>query len=185
MKFVTHTDAPRATPDDIARIWAQLWGDRTAIMARTLSGNLTGKAAVQHWREIREDIATSEKREVEKLCEEIFYFDPKGYTNWLETTPDDNAGFAKAVRVKVEQLRQAAEIEADAEWLDVNLKLFKERCDKFNFAWYFIDANPKSFIAQQEKLRDDAILIGAVGIAIYENARAKAGNNYCKAVTAK
>jgi len=28
MKEIDFTNAPRATPEDIARIWAQFWGDR-------------------------------------------------------------------------------------------------------------------------------------------------------------
>jgi hypothetical protein len=43
------TDYTRATPADIFRIYRQLWGDtpigKKEPMARTLNGNLTGKAA--------------------------------------------------------------------------------------------------------------------------------------------
>lgn len=80
-------------------------------MSRTLSGNLTGKAAQIAMRELREEISEEIERQSEE-CETMYRYLAQEMTDdeyhaWLDTTPNDDRGFFRAVKAKYDELNSS------------------------------------------------------------------------------
>ena len=94
-------------------------------MSRTLAGNLTGKAAQTALSEFREYLdetrpSTINKSHVMNICKQIHLLMGDNYLAWVESAPDDNAGFNAAAVAKLAELeaQEAQEINSVIEWIE-------------------------------------------------------------------
>ena len=77
-------------------------------MARTLKGNLTGKAAQTALREFRESLnerpSSLDKTHVMNICKQIHLIMGDEYGAWVEAQSNDNAEFKAAAIAKLAEL---------------------------------------------------------------------------------
>ena len=81
-------------------------------MARTLKGNLTGKAAQTALREFRESLnerpSSLDKTHVMNICKQIHLIMGDEYGAWVEAQSNDNAEFKAAAIAKLAELETLA-----------------------------------------------------------------------------